>query len=194
MLILGLEQQDLPDPAGVRQLRRPGLDRSRWSTRLPEAERAGAARRAARCKNTALRHMVGEFTSRALMERLQPQNYPTVMVLGDAIGGGRRRGVGHARDHRAAPLARLPPARRRRRAGGVQRDPRPEESRARRDHRDPRHRDIERDGEHGARADHLRAAHPPGARGPLRSRRAARSTSRTSRSTRRPASRRRSST
>ena len=31
--------------------------------------------------------MVGEFTSRALMERLQPQNYPAVMVLGDTAGG-----------------------------------------------------------------------------------------------------------
>ncbi|MBI2895459.1 MAG: hypothetical protein HYY06_18025 [Deltaproteobacteria bacterium] len=35
-------------------------------------------------KNVEVRHLVGEFTSRALMERLQPQNYPTVMVLGDA--------------------------------------------------------------------------------------------------------------
>jgi ion channel POLLUX/CASTOR len=32
-----------------------------------------------------LRHLVGQFTSRSLMDQLQPQNYPTVMVLGDAI-------------------------------------------------------------------------------------------------------------
>lgn len=38
-------------------------------------------------KNLQVRHLVGEFTSRALMERLQPQNYPTVMVLGDATHG-----------------------------------------------------------------------------------------------------------
>lgn len=38
-------------------------------------------------KNVDARHMVGEFTSRALMDRLQPHNYPTVMVLGDATGG-----------------------------------------------------------------------------------------------------------
>ncbi len=38
-------------------------------------------------KNIQTRHMVGEFTSRALMENLQPQNYPTVMVLGDASSG-----------------------------------------------------------------------------------------------------------
>jgi CRISPR/Cas system-associated exonuclease Cas4 (RecB family) len=31
--------------------------------------------------------MVGEFTSRALMDNLQPQNFPTVMVLGDSSNG-----------------------------------------------------------------------------------------------------------
>ena len=36
--------------------------------------------------NVQVRHLVGEFTSRVLMERLQPQNYPTVMVLGDSSG------------------------------------------------------------------------------------------------------------
>ncbi len=34
-----------------------------------------------------LRHLVGQFTSRALMDELQPQNYPLVMVLGDAVDG-----------------------------------------------------------------------------------------------------------
>jgi len=32
-----------------------------------------------------LRHLEGEFSTRALMEELQPQNYPNVMVLGDAV-------------------------------------------------------------------------------------------------------------
>jgi hypothetical protein len=36
-------------------------------------------------KNVSLRHVVGEFTSRALMQRLQPERYGTVMVLGDVI-------------------------------------------------------------------------------------------------------------
>ncbi|MBK8170246.1 MAG: hypothetical protein IPK60_07850 [Sandaracinaceae bacterium] len=36
-------------------------------------------------KNVQLRHVVGEFTSRALMEQIQPQRYPTVMVLGDSV-------------------------------------------------------------------------------------------------------------
>jgi ion channel POLLUX/CASTOR len=56
---------------------------------LPEAEREDALTE--KCpprKNVSVRHMVGEFTSRALMDRLQPQKYPTVMVLGDASGGG----------------------------------------------------------------------------------------------------------
>jgi hypothetical protein len=34
-----------------------------------------------------LRHLVGQFTSRSLMEELQPQNYPLVMVLGDSVDG-----------------------------------------------------------------------------------------------------------
>lgn len=32
-----------------------------------------------------LRHLVGQFTSRHLMDQLGPQNYPLVMVLGDAV-------------------------------------------------------------------------------------------------------------
>ncbi len=32
-----------------------------------------------------VRHLEGEFSSRALMEELQPQNYPNVMVLGDTV-------------------------------------------------------------------------------------------------------------
>jgi hypothetical protein len=54
---------------------------------IPEAQRNEEI--AAECgtpKNISVRHLVGEFTSRSLMEKLQPQNYPTVMVLGDAAG------------------------------------------------------------------------------------------------------------
>jgi ion channel POLLUX/CASTOR len=36
-------------------------------------------------KTIAVRHLEGTFTSRALMEEVNPQNYPTVMVLGDAV-------------------------------------------------------------------------------------------------------------
>jgi hypothetical protein len=32
-----------------------------------------------------VRHLVGKFASRSLMDHLQPQNYPLVMVLGDAV-------------------------------------------------------------------------------------------------------------
>ena len=34
-----------------------------------------------------VRHIEGQFTSRALMENLQPEKYPLVMVLGDAVDG-----------------------------------------------------------------------------------------------------------
>lgn len=36
-------------------------------------------------KNVQVRHIVGTFTSRQLMEQIKPQRYPTVMVLGDAV-------------------------------------------------------------------------------------------------------------
>ncbi len=37
-------------------------------------------------KKVQVHHLVGEFTNRKLMEQLQPQRYPTVMVLADAGG------------------------------------------------------------------------------------------------------------
>ncbi|MEO7093816.1 MAG: hypothetical protein ABI175_11235 [Polyangiales bacterium] len=37
-------------------------------------------------KKIAVHHLVGEFTNRKLMEHLQPQRYPTVMVLADSVG------------------------------------------------------------------------------------------------------------
>ena len=37
-------------------------------------------------KKIQIHHLVGEFTNRKLMEHLQPQRYPTVMVLADAVG------------------------------------------------------------------------------------------------------------
>jgi hypothetical protein len=56
---------------------------------VPEEERQRElAQKAPALKNVAVRHMTGEFTSRALMERVQPHSYPTVMVLGDAAGEG----------------------------------------------------------------------------------------------------------
>jgi ion channel POLLUX/CASTOR len=54
----------------------------------PEAERMVELQE--RCpppKNTTIYHVVGEFTSRALMDQLHPERYPRVMVLGDATGG-----------------------------------------------------------------------------------------------------------
>jgi ion channel POLLUX/CASTOR len=55
---------------------------------MPEDERQKLlAERVGPLKNVTVRHTVGDFTSRALMEKLQPERYPTVTVLGDSIGG-----------------------------------------------------------------------------------------------------------
>ena len=53
---------------------------------VPEADRLSQIEDACGGLNTiGLRHMVGQFTSRALMDELNPQNYPNVMVLGDTV-------------------------------------------------------------------------------------------------------------
>lgn len=53
---------------------------------LPVAERqAQIQAEVGEVKSLDIRHMEGHFTSRALLEQLQPQTYPLVMVLGDAV-------------------------------------------------------------------------------------------------------------
>ena len=55
---------------------------------LPSTQReAEIAEHCGELGTVQLRHLEGQFTSRALMTELQPQNYPTVMVLGDAVDG-----------------------------------------------------------------------------------------------------------
>jgi hypothetical protein len=55
---------------------------------LTEAERAERIKEACgELETIELHHIVGQFTSRALMENLQPEKYPLVMVLGDAVDG-----------------------------------------------------------------------------------------------------------
>jgi hypothetical protein len=53
---------------------------------LSEADRlAQIAEHVGEIKTIAVRHLEGQFTSRGLMDEVNPQNYPTVMVLGDAV-------------------------------------------------------------------------------------------------------------
>lgn len=55
---------------------------------LPEDERdAQIAEKVGEVGTIQLRHLVGQFTSRHLMDQLGPQNYPLVMVLGDQVEG-----------------------------------------------------------------------------------------------------------
>ena len=56
---------------------------------IPQADReAEIADKCGTLEKTSVRHVEGEFTSRALMEEIQPQVYPTVMVLGQSGTGG----------------------------------------------------------------------------------------------------------
>lgn len=53
---------------------------------LPEAQRVTEiAEHIGEIKTISVRHLEGQFTSRGLMDELNPQNYPTVMVLGDTV-------------------------------------------------------------------------------------------------------------
>lgn len=55
---------------------------------LPEEQReAEIAEKVGEIGTVQLRHLVGQFTSRHLMDQLGPQNYPLVMVLGDTVEG-----------------------------------------------------------------------------------------------------------
>jgi hypothetical protein len=88
MLVLGWNSKIFPILEEFDNYVGPGSTITLVNSLPEEEQKKELADRCPPLKNTAVRHMVGEFTSRALMERLQPQNYPTVMVLGDSSGGG----------------------------------------------------------------------------------------------------------
>ncbi|RYZ68178.1 MAG: hypothetical protein EOP08_01145, partial [Proteobacteria bacterium] len=54
---------------------------------VPEAERLAMIATQLPGLQTKLRHIIGDFTSRQLMDEIQPERYPTVMVLGDSPDG-----------------------------------------------------------------------------------------------------------
>lgn len=88
MLVLGWNAKIFPILAEFDNYVGPGSSITLLNT-VPEEERQRQlAAKLPELKNVGVRHMIGEFTSRALMERVQPQRYPTVMVLGDAAGEG----------------------------------------------------------------------------------------------------------
>ena len=88
MLVLGWNSKVFPILEEFDNYVGPGSTLTLVNALPEEEQKRQLAEKCSPPKNTAIRHMVGEFTSRSLMERLQPQNYPTVMVLGDASGGG----------------------------------------------------------------------------------------------------------
>ncbi len=54
---------------------------------VPEEEREKLITAFMPTRQIALRHIVGDFTSRHLMDEIKPERYPTVMVLGDSPDG-----------------------------------------------------------------------------------------------------------
>jgi hypothetical protein len=88
MLVLGWNNKIFPILAEFDNYVGPGSSITLLNTIPEETRQRELAQKCPVLKNVAVRHMTGEFTSRALMERVQPQRYPTVMVLGDAVGQG----------------------------------------------------------------------------------------------------------
>jgi ion channel POLLUX/CASTOR len=114
-------------------------------------------------KKIQVHHLVGEFTNRKLMEQLQPQRYPTVMVLADAGG----EATVEESDTRAI-IALLLLRDFRQRHGITEQEVCSEIL-------DPKNRELAATTEirdvviskHGARANHVRAAHSSRVGGPL---------------------------
>jgi hypothetical protein len=84
MLVLGWNEKIFPIVAEFDNYVGTGSTLTLVNSQEVDARQAALTAECGELKNVQVRHLVGEFTSRALMERLQPQNYPTVMVLGDA--------------------------------------------------------------------------------------------------------------
>jgi len=84
MLILGWNQKVFPIVAEFDNYVGEKSTLTIVSTLPSDERKALIAKHCSPLKNTDLRHITGAFTSRALLEKIQPQHYPTVMVLGDA--------------------------------------------------------------------------------------------------------------
>ncbi len=101
LLVLGYNEKIFPIVAEFDSYVGPGSSVTLVNT-LPVAQREAQFRE--RCpafENITLRHQVGDFTSRQLLEQLRPERYPTVMVLGDAGAVGDVADPSEAADTRA---------------------------------------------------------------------------------------------
>jgi ion channel POLLUX/CASTOR len=84
MLVLGWNEKVFPIVAEFDKYVGAGSTLTMVNAQEVASREAALTAECGELQHVQVRHLVGEFTSRALMERLQPQNYPTVMVLGDA--------------------------------------------------------------------------------------------------------------
>jgi hypothetical protein len=88
MLILGWNEKVFPIVEEYDNYVGPGSTLTLVNALDVAARTAALEDKCPPAKNVDIRHLVGEFTSRKLMEQLGPHDYPTVMVLGDHVGGG----------------------------------------------------------------------------------------------------------
>lgn len=88
MLVLGWNEKAFPIIAEFDAYVGPGSSLTIVSTIDAATREREVLEKCPDLKNTTVRHVDGDFTSRGLMEQLQPALYPTVMVLGQPDDGG----------------------------------------------------------------------------------------------------------
>jgi hypothetical protein len=93
MLVLGWNEKIFPIAKEYDSYVGPGSTLTLVNSIPADERQAQLLEHCGEPKNIEIRHLVGEFTSRALMERLQPQQYPSVMVLGDMTREGGAEGA-----------------------------------------------------------------------------------------------------
>lgn len=87
LLLLGWNEKVFPIVEEFDQYVGPGSTLTIVCDRAADEREKLLTERCPALRNVRIEHLVGSFTSRALMEQLQPQRYPTVMVLGDESAG-----------------------------------------------------------------------------------------------------------
>jgi ion channel POLLUX/CASTOR len=87
LLVLGWNEKVFPIAREYDSYVGPGSSLTLVNSLSIEERSAALDKHVGPLKNVTLQHMVGEFSSRALLAELQPQRFPTVLVLGDTSHG-----------------------------------------------------------------------------------------------------------
>lgn len=88
MLVLGWNEKVFPIVQEFDSYVGPGSRLTMVNSLEAEERERLLAEKCGTLRNTTLEHVVGEFSSRAMMDKVRPHEFPDVMVLGDTTGDG----------------------------------------------------------------------------------------------------------